>query len=200
MKNREVEIWKDVNDPVFEDYYQVSNHGRLRTKSRWVTRGGDSNRYTYRASSRIVSCRRSEKNPHLFASLYAGSHSTNRTKYLHKLVAEAFLEKPSEDHVFVTHIDENYDNNRVENLKWITASENSKRNIDKYPENKTKLKKHNEETGYYKSIKLEIWKKKNSRKILKMRKWGVSVKEIARIYSCSEASIYLLIKKTKTEK
>jgi hypothetical protein len=195
MRNEEVEIWKNVKDPVFEDYYQVSNLGRLRTKDRWVTRGGANNRYTYRACSKIVSVRRSQQNPHLFASLYAGSHLTNRTKYLHKLVAEAFLKRPSEEHIFVTHLDENYDNNTVGNLKWITASENSKKNIEKYPENKMKLKKSNDESGYYESLKLEIWKKKNSRKILKMRKWGVSVKEIARIYTCSEASIYSLIRK-----
>ena len=191
----EAEIWKDVKDPIFKDYYQISNLGRLRTKDRWVTRGGSSNRYAYRAYSKIVPGRRSQQNPHLFASLYAGSHTTNRTRYLHKLVAEAFLKKPSKEHVFVTHVNENYDNNTVGNLKWITASENSKKNIEKYPENKMNLKKHNDESGYYKSLKLEIWKKKNSRKILKMKKWGVSVKEISRIYSCSEASIYSLIRK-----
>lgn len=189
------EIWKNVKDPLFKDYYEVSNLGRLRTKDRLVTRGGTSNRYTYMKVSRIVKSRRSKENPHLFASLYANEVEKNRTKYIHKLVAEAFLKKPSEEHVYVTHIYENYDNNIVSNLRWITASENSKSNIKKYPENGLKLKAHNEKVGFYKALKLDIWKKKNVKKILKMRKWGVSVIEIARVFECSTASIYNVTKK-----
>lgn len=189
------EIWKDVKDPIFKDYYEISDMGRLKTKGRRVTRGGENNRYTYHKAPRLVSVRRSKKHPHLFASLYADEIVSNRTKYIHKLVAEAFLKRPSKEHIFVTHIDGNYDNNCVTNLKWITASENSKSNMEKYPENGLKLKKHNVKTGYYDMLKLNIWKKKNSKRIVKMRKWGVSVKELARIYGCSEPSIYNLLRK-----
>jgi len=190
------EIWKDVKDPMFKDYYEISDMGRLRTKGRNVTRGGENNRYTYWKSPKIVSSRRSKKHPHLFTSLYADD-IRNRTKYIHKLVAEAFLKKPSKEHIFVTHIDDNYDNNCVTNLKWITASENSKSNIEKYPENGLKLKNRNIETGYYDMLKLNIWKKKHSKRIIKMRSWGVSVKELARIYGCSEPSIYNLLRKAQ---
>ena len=189
------EKWKDVADPIFKDYYQVSNLGRLKTKDRLVTRGGDSNRYTYWKSAKIVSGRRSKENPHLFASLYANEIVSNRTKYIHKLVAEAFIKKTSDEHVYVTHLDGNYDNNAVGNLKWITASENSKKNIEKYPENGLKLKAHNEKVGYYKSLRHDIWKKKNMKKVSKMRKWGVSVNELSRIFECSSATIYSVIKK-----
>jgi hypothetical protein len=191
------EIWKDVKDPIFKDYYQVSNFGRLKTKDRQVIRGGNKNRYSYWKMSRIVSLRRSKENPHLFASLYANEVVNNRTKYVHKLVAEVFLKKPSEQHIFVTHIDGNYDNNAVSNLRWITASENSKSNIEKYPENGLNLKNHNEKIGYYESLKHEVWKKKNVKKVSKMRKWGVSTKEIARVFECSQATIYNVLKKNE---
>jgi hypothetical protein len=193
-----VEIWKDVNHPIFWKYYQVSNLGRIKTKGRHVTRGGPANEYTYWLNERIVSVRRSKENPHLFCSLYATKvFNSNKTAYLHKMVAEAFIKRPSKNHIFVTHIDGNYDNNMVSNLKWITASENSKRNIEKYPENKTKLKEHNEKVGYYKKLRHPVWKKENIERISKMISWGVSIKEIERIYGCSSSTVYKLVKKIK---
>lgn len=189
------EIWKDVADPVFKDYYQVSNLGRLKTKGRLVYRGGEKNKYSYIKSPKIVSLRKSKENPHLFASLYAHEFERNKTKYVHKLVAEAFIKSPSKEHVYVTHKDGDVNNNKVSNLKWITASENSKRNIEKYPENRYTLKNHNEKVGYYDALKLDVWEKKNVKKIVKMRKWGVSVKEMSRIFECSQASIYSVLRK-----
>ena len=97
------EIWKDVNHPIFKKFYEVSNLGRLKTKGRISTRGGDNNRYTYWVSPRIVSVRRSKENPHLFCSLYA--HSVllkNKTAYVHKMVAEAFIKRPTKAHVYVS--------------------------------------------------------------------------------------------------
>jgi DNA invertase Pin-like site-specific DNA recombinase len=84
------------------------------------------------------------------------------------------------------------------NLKWITESENSKSNIEKYPENRLKLKQANEENGYYKKLKHYIWKKPNLKKVKKMENWGVSQKEIARIYECSISTVYNVIKKLKS--
>ncbi len=190
------EIWKDVNHPIFKKFYQVSNLGRIKTKGRLVTRGGSSNLYTYWKSERIVKGRRSKENPHLFCSLYAHSILLkNKTAYIHKMVAEAFIKRPTKEHVYVTHIDGNYDNNMVSNLRWITASENSKKNIEKYPENRLKLKKYNDEVGYYEKLRHPIWKPTNMSRIKKMVKWGVSLKEIERIYECSSSTVYNVIKK-----
>ena len=46
------------------------------------------------------------------------------SKHIHRLVAEAFIEKPREDKCWVDHIDGNRSNNNVDNLRWVTPSEN----------------------------------------------------------------------------
>lgn len=49
----------------------------------------------------------------------------NRRKhyYLHRLVAEYFLEEPREDDYRVVHLDYNKMNNHYENLKWVNQKE-----------------------------------------------------------------------------
>ena len=43
---------------------------------------------------------------------------------LHKLIAETFIENENERQRYVDHIDSNRDNYDMENLRWVTASEN----------------------------------------------------------------------------
>ena len=45
------------------------------------------------------------------------------SKYIHKLVAENFLDKPAADQTLVLHLDFNVLNNFVQNLKWGTETD-----------------------------------------------------------------------------
>lgn len=193
-----MERWKDVNHPVYKDFYQVSNLGRVKTKTREVWRGGEKNRYKFILGSRIVNFR-SGKYPHLFSSFFAGENQEyrNKTMYLHKLVAEAFIKRPSEEHIYVTHKDGNYLNNTVSNLKWITASENSKRNIQLYPENGLKLRNWNIETGRYEKMKSLARNPKNLKKIKKLQDLGVTQEGISKIIGCSPATVYNILKELR---
>lgn len=46
--------------------------------------------------------------------------------HVHRLVAKAFIEKPDDERCWVDHIDGNRSNNNVDNLRWVTPSENCK--------------------------------------------------------------------------
>lgn len=65
-------------------------------------------------------------------------HGQNRGKMVARLVAEAFLPNPDTNiYLYATNIDGNKENNRLENIKWITGSENSNNVWDKRRENGT---------------------------------------------------------------
>ena len=47
----------------------------------------------------------------------------SQTYYIHRLVAQAFLEKPKAEEKYVVHLDYNKKNNSRFNLKWMTEDE-----------------------------------------------------------------------------
>jgi hypothetical protein len=49
--------------------------------------------------------------------------SNRKQKYIHRLVAETFIDNPL-NLPFVNHIDENTQNNNVNNLEWVTHKQN----------------------------------------------------------------------------
>jgi hypothetical protein len=59
---------------------------------------------------------------YLLVSLSKGGHS--RTKSVHRLVAQAFLQDMYKPGLQVNHIDQDKTNNHADNLEWVTPSEN----------------------------------------------------------------------------
>ena len=61
-----------------------------------------------------------------YARIYARQNSTNKRKdlYIHRLVAEYFIPNPLHKR-YVNHKNCIRDDNRVENLEWCTAKENT---------------------------------------------------------------------------
>jgi hypothetical protein len=53
-----------------------------------------------------------------------------KKRYVHRLVARAFLGEPQSQDLVVHHIDSNRRNNKISNLEWVTLKENSQRSVD----------------------------------------------------------------------
>ena len=110
------EIWKDIKG--FEGLYQVSNFGRVKSLDKIVN--GRNNKPVIKkgkilkqvdlGQGYVVVCLRKELK--------------NNQKFVHRLVAEAFIPNPN-NLPQVNHKDENKKNNCVDNLEWCTAKYNA---------------------------------------------------------------------------
>jgi len=110
------EVWRDIAG--YKGYYQVSNYGRVKVLSHKVTRGF----CTVMCEEKILKPRVKD-NKYLFVCLSNGNKKTSKEKYIHRLVAEAFLPN-IQGKKEVDHIDGDKVNNLVTNLRWVTRLEN----------------------------------------------------------------------------
>lgn len=114
-----MEIWKPIKN--FEGYYEVSNLGRVRSLDRKIIRR-DGTKVNFKG--KVLSTKSVTRHGYVLAPLYKEGDEYGCT--VHRLVAEAFCEKP-EGCTQVDHINGDKTDNRVENLQWVSASENIKR-------------------------------------------------------------------------
>lgn len=98
------EIWKVLKE---NENYEVSNTGKVRnTKTKeelkpWIINSG-----------------------YYSIALYGNNHD-RRTRTVHRLVAETFIENNNNHKSIVNHIDNNRLNNHVDNLEWVDYKGNS---------------------------------------------------------------------------
>lgn len=119
------EIWKDI--PGFENRYQASNLGRIRSVDRYehfseyVRLDGKKRKASVRfMKGRIL---RPAPNTGNSGHLAVVLGRKAGTKDVHALIAKAFLGLPLKGQE-VMHLDHNPTNNRVDNLKYGTRGEN----------------------------------------------------------------------------
>ena len=105
-----MEEWRDIEG--YEGLYQISNLGRVKSfpncKRKTIRILKPGNNRTGRG--------------YLFIFLH--KNKQKKRFYVHRLVAEAFLENPN-NYPCINHKDENKENNNVNNLEWCTYLYNS---------------------------------------------------------------------------
>lgn len=112
------EIWKPVVG--YEGLYEVSNRGRVRSLDRRVFNGVG----YYVMPGRILKQSKTHINKNYQKVLLKKPGEKHKNEKIHRLVAMAFIDKPSGKD-YVNHLDGDKANNNVENLEWCNLSENS---------------------------------------------------------------------------
>jgi hypothetical protein len=161
------ENWLPING--YLGAYEVSDLGRVRTVERFIP-----NRYGFRRLSPIIRKQRKDKGGYLIVDLRFDMGI--ECKKVHRLVAEAFIPNPK-NLKEVNHIDHNKENNCVNNLQWVTRSQNVAHTVEN--------KKHSYGEKQWQSILKEY----QILEIIELRKLGKTHKQIAEIYNVSRGTI-----------
>lgn len=107
------EVWKDIAE--YEGLYQVSNMGRVKSLSRMKWSGLNGGCYV-NTKEKILQGSVNDKG-------YKIVTLCGKQKYIHRLVAIAFI--PNPDRLpMINHKDEVKTNNKVENLEWCDSRYN----------------------------------------------------------------------------
>ena len=109
------EIWRPIKD--YENIYEVSNLGRVRSLERTVIR---KNGVTLKVPEKILKPK-ARRDGYLTVNIYKNAVCKNY--YIHRVVSTAFLPNP-DNKPQVNHLSEEKTDNSVENLEWCTAKEN----------------------------------------------------------------------------
>lgn len=117
--NNSTEVWKPITH--HEGAYEVSSHGRVRSLTREVDSGLG---WGYEKPGRILKASKYSRLLYLRVQLPKQTGDAKRKLHLvHRLVAKAFIPNP-ESLPTVNHKDGDPSNNKVENLEWMSYSDN----------------------------------------------------------------------------
>lgn len=109
------EIWKPVVG--YEGWYEVSNHGRVRSVDRWID-FSDGRQLFYHGQ--VLKLRKHNLG---YATILLKQNQKEKRFYVHRLVGKTFVD-PTWKGEF-DHKDRNKDNNLVSNVRVATGSQNT---------------------------------------------------------------------------
>lgn len=109
-------MWKTIKG--YENLYEISDKGEVRSFDRTLPCGHNS---THMLKGKILTPCNNGKG---YLHIYLIKDGKSKKFYVHRLVADAFLENPN-NYPCVNHKDENRSNNDVSNLEWCTHLYNS---------------------------------------------------------------------------
>lgn len=111
-----MEVWKKIEG--YEDIYEISNYGRIKSLSRLVNNhSGFKKLLKEKYLKNHIS-----KTGYFVVDLK--NNNVRKTFKVHRLIAIHFIEKVI-DKNYINHIDGNKLNNEISNLEWCTIKENN---------------------------------------------------------------------------
>lgn len=116
--NIKTEVWMDIKG--YEGLYMISNYGRVRSFDRESSYLLDGKLVTRRRKGKILKASPSSTG---YLQLNLSKEAKSELVRIHRLVAEHFVDGQMFD-LEVNHIDGDKENNRADNLEWITHKEN----------------------------------------------------------------------------
>lgn len=116
MAECQQEVWKDI--PGYEGWYQVSTLGRVKRLQKVHWNHGIKNI----VKREYILTPTMDRKGYLCVGITDGFKKI--TRKVHRLVGITFIPNPL-NKPQIDHIDRNRQNNRVENLRWVTEHENS---------------------------------------------------------------------------
>ena len=156
------EQWRDVVG--YEGLYRVSNHGRV---MRVAGGGGARPGYIFK-----------EGKSKRYNRVWLSKNGDTQSHSVHRLVLIAFV-GPRPHGCEANHKDGNRKNNRVENLEWVTASQNVRHSIDVLGVQRAR----GERSSLSKLTEIQV------REIKRFLKEGLTQKEIAKRYDVTQRTI-----------
>lgn len=162
------EVWKDIVG--FENFYQVSSYGRVRSLDRITI----SRRSKNHLKGKILSTTLNTKGyPHIRLSK-EGKRETFR---VHRLVAQTFIPNPDNLEI-VNHIDSNKTNNNISNLEWCSEMDN-----------RLHARKIFNDTAYGEECNLSKLTETQVKEIRTNGKMGMTNEQIGKLYNVSHETI-----------
>ena len=112
------EVWKPIKG--YEGLYEVSNYGRVRSLDRYVNSASSKTGYQLAKGRILKQCINTETG---YSVIQIYKNHKKKGCNVHKLVAEHFIPNPN-NYRTVNHKDGNKANNKVDNLEWVSQSDN----------------------------------------------------------------------------
>ena len=153
-----MEIWKDINTHI--GLYKISSYGRVKRLEREIffnlaNQYGHYDEKKRIIKEKILSPKIRKGNRPGYKSVYLYKNKNKKFYSIHFLVASAFLFK-DKDKTEINHKDCNPSNNYVDNLEWVTRSENIKHAYKNHKLDHVTNKKHMNMMTFYGKIKNRI--------------------------------------------